>query len=237
MEALLSLRAWRSVLLTLVSPHGIALLAVGLAVVVSADQVLHGAMSLMPLLLIVLAASVCIAAVVLYVRRMPWRSLGAGALALLTAWAALALLTPAYAQSGGVDVTDTLRDLANIVVPGVLIAIGYYVRQWMKEHTGGQSEALDWNAFNAFLQAKAHSEINGHLLAGKPITIDTKSVLGNQLVGAANSEIAMEIKRLGLSDQTVATYAEAAVAQVLNMMPSAPPFVPASKPVTQGASS
>jgi hypothetical protein len=142
----------------------------------------------------------------------------------------------AFAQEvGGVDVTTTLVDLANIVVPGACITAVYFIRKWMAEHTGGQSEALDWDALNGGLEALAHIAVNQHLLAGKTVTIDTRSVLGNQLVSQANQQLAMEIKRLGLTDQTVATRAEAAIAKVLNTTPTAPPYLSAPAPAAPGA--
>jgi hypothetical protein len=170
----------------------------------------------------------------LLVLRMALFDVPAFALFLLYIAVACLVARAAYADTGGIDVTSTLRDLADVIVPGACIFVAYYVRKWMADHTGGQSEALDWNAFNSGLEAVAHSAVNDHLLAGKTVTIDTKNELGNHLVGIANSQLAMEIKRLGLNDQAVATRAAAAVAKVLNMMPAAPPFLapPAAVPAS-----
>jgi hypothetical protein len=143
----------------------------------------------------------------------------------------------AQTASGGLDVTSDVQTALMTVISAAILAVMYYVRDWAKNHTGGQSEQLDWNSVTAWLQAAAHSEVYDHLMTGKTVTLDTKSELGNRLLAQARTGIAMEVKRLGLSDATLAHYAEAAVAQVLNATPSAPPFLAPPAPVAQGAPS
>lgn len=141
--------------------------------------------------------------------------------------ACLAVRVAYAADTTPIDVTTTLVDVANVVIPLACMFIVYFVRSWAKSHSAGQSEQLDWNAIAQGLAAAANTAVNRHLLAGKPVTIDTHSELGNEVVSWVKANLPAELQRVRLSDQAIAAYADAAAAKVLNQTPSAPPFLPA----------
>ncbi len=71
--------------------------------------------------------------------------------------------------------------------------------------------------------------MNSHLLNGGPITLQTKSQLGDQLLRQAQGCLPDVMQRLGVSKDAVAALAQGAVAKALNLTPSAPPYAPAAQ--------
>lgn len=150
------------------------------------------------------------------------------------AWAAVFLVAAtvaymapvslAFAQTSGVDVTSTVQDaLGTIIAIGVSILI-FVVRSWSQQHLGIQLDNSDWTLIQTALENSAHSFVNGYVLRGKPVIVDTKNDGANAVIAWISANYPAEVQRLGLTADALRPLAEGAVAKALNLTPMAPPY-------------